>query len=808
MTKHTRVAIVGGGIYGCGLLLQLVEKGWTDVTLIEKNELTAGSTWHAAGFCTHYSFNLTHLYMRKFSTDLYYHLEQEGIEPTGYHRCRGLRITDDSDRIDEFRHGIAVARQLGMEFELLGPSEIEQVFPLMNCAGVKAAVFEPTEGYVDPAQATNAMARMARAGGAKIIRQSPVQSIQMLASGEWQLSTPNDVIVAEHIVLAPGFWANEVGKLIGLDLPVTPMLHQYLVTDDHPSVAAMPPDSIPLVRHHDYQWYTRRERDGLLLGAYESIPLPQTWSIDGVPPTFGMELLEPELDRVEHLISDAMGRIPMLTEAGIKTTVHGPVSYTPDGQPLIGPASGLRNAWLACGSGFGIGEGAGAGKLLAEWMVEGQPPMHMGAFDPRRFGAYADKSYRVERAVEVFAKQFSTHYPLEERESGRPLKTTPIYQRLKNAWARFGCVYGWERANWFGSDDETERLSFHRTEWFHGVARECRGVTENAGIIDLSGFTKYQISGPHAELELDKLSANQLPQETGDIRLCHMLNHAGTVECEFTITRTAQQSFYLVCAALAENHHLDWLQQHFAPDADIRVENLSQQQGVLSLAGPRSRQILQSVCDHELSNGAFPWLTAKEINVLGIQVLAMRLSYTGELGWEIHHAIEHQAVLYDGFKAAGDKCPPIDFGFYALNSMRMEKAHKAWGGELTVENTPWELGLERFMTLENREFIGRPVILESSQRDLSRRYYYVEIGPGDTDVIGGEPVYLGAELVGVLVSGAYGHRVGKDLGFALMKVAAAENGDLFETEMIGIRRSVKIIPEPAFDPNNTRARIG
>ena len=481
MTLHTRVAIVGGGIYGCGLLLQLVEKGWKDVLLLEKSELTAGSTWHAAGFCTHYSFSPTHVFMRQFSTDLYRKLERDGIAATGYHRCRGLRVTHDPDRIDEFRHGISVGRAMGIDFELLDPDEIAQVFPLMKTDGLIGGLYEPTDGYVDPAQTTHAMARLARAGGAKIIRQNPVESIALMATGEWRLYTQEHEIVAEHVVLAPGFWANEVGQLMGLDLPVTPMLHQYLVTDDHPDIRACDPDSIPLVRHHDYQWYSRQEGNGLILGAYESNP--QTWAIDGVPKNFGMELFDPDLDRVAHLMADAMARMPMMNEVGIKTTVHGPVSYTADGQPLIGPAPGLPNAWLACGSGFGIGEGAGAGKLLAEWMVEGQPPMHMGIFDPRRFGDYADRTYRVAKAIEVFSNQFATHYPLEERFAGRPNKMTPIYDRLKQAGARFGCVYGWERPNWFGPGDHSPNqsgedsachtLSFRRTQWFLRFARRC-----------------------------------------------------------------------------------------------------------------------------------------------------------------------------------------------------------------------------------------------------------------------------------------------------------------------------------------------
>ena len=702
---HARVAIIGGGIYGCGLLYQLVERGWRDVVLVEKNELTAGSTWHAAGFCTHYSFNVTHGLIRKLSTELYHRLEREGIEPTGYHRCQGLRVTSDPDRMDEFRHGLSVGRQLGIDFEIVGPSEMAELCPIMKTDGLVGGIFEPIDGYVDPAQATHAMARLARAGGAKILRQSPVTGIERTASGEWRLITPGQEVVAEHLVIAAGIWAHELGALIGLDLPIVPMLHQYVVTEDHPTVASFEVDTLPFVRHHDQQWYVRREGDGLILGAYESTPHP--WSVDGVAPGFGMELLPADLDRIEHLIVAAIEQVPVLGEAGIKTVVHGPISYTPDGQPLIGPAPGLRNAWIAAGSGFGIGEGAGAGLMLAEWMIEGSSPMHMLAFDPRRFGDYVDKAHRVERAIEVFSLQFATHYPREEREAGRPAKKTPVYDHLAAKGARFGAAYGWERANWFATKGEPDRVSFKRVEWFEAVGAECRGLSDAVGVIDLSGFTKYRVSGKDSMRVLDRLSANRLPRIPGPVRLCHFLNHKAGVECEFTITRISDTEWYLVCAAVAELHHRDWLLSHVEPGLDFHVENLTRSRGVLGVAGPRSRALLESLTTTALDNEAFPWLSMRRLEVAGAQVEAMRVSYAGELGWEIHHPIDDQRPIYEALCDRGEPLGLVDVGFYALDSMRMEKAYKGWGVELTVENTPWELGLDRFVTLDDRDFIGQ-----------------------------------------------------------------------------------------------------
>lgn len=804
MTLHARAAVIGGGIYGCGLLYQLVEKGWRDVVLLEKNELTAGSTWHAAGFCTHYTFNLTHGFMRKYSTELYHRLESERIEPTGYHRCRGIRVTSDPDRMDEFRHGLSVGRQLGIDFEMLGPAEIGELFPLMKTDGLLGGIYEPIDGYVDPAQATQAMARLARKGGARILRHSPVTAIQTTDSGEWRLMTPDEEIVAEHIVIAAGFWSNEVGRMLGLDLPIVPMLHQYLVTEDSPEVKAFAPDAIPLLRYHDRQWYVRRERDGLILGAYESDPHP--WSLDGVPPAFGMELLPAELDRIEPIILDAVERIPLLGEAGIKTVVHGPVSYTPDGQPLVGPAPGLRKVWIAAGSGFGIGEGAGAGLLLAEWMVEGTPPMHMLSFDPRRFGSYADQGYRVAKAVEVFAMQFATHYPFEEREAGRPKKRSPVYQRLAAKGAVFGSAYGWERANWFARNAESHRLSFRRVEWFDAVAAECAGLSRGVGIVDFSGFSKYVVRGEDAERTLDALSANRLPRRVGELRLCHFLNDRGGIECEFTMTRLGKTEWYLVCAALAEQHHLDWLREHTPADADVRIENRSETHGVLGVAGPRSRALLEGLTDEDLSNAAFPWLSAAGMTVAGVELEALRVSYTGELGWELHHRIEDQLTLYDALHERGQNLSLIDVGFYAVDSMRLEKGYRAWGVELTIESTPWEAGLDRFVVLDGREFVGRDALLRQREEGVKRSFALLTIGARDADVFGGEAVFAGAHIVGVIVSGGYGHRVGKSLAFALLDVEHTEPGMMLEVEILGERCRAWVIEEPIYDPRNERPR--
>nr|MBX2840028.1 hypothetical protein [Gammaproteobacteria bacterium] len=467
--------------------------------------------------------------------------------------------------------------------------------------------------------------------------------------------------------------------------------------------------------------------------------------------------------------------------------------------PLIGPAPGLPNVWLACGSGFGIGEGAGAGKLLAEWIVEGVPPMHMGAFDPRRFGDYADKEYRVAKAIEVFANQFATHYPLEERAAGRPSKTSPVYSLLQDAGAIFGCVYGWELANWFADQATTQTLSFRRTEWFEAVARECDQVANAVGVIDLSGFCKFEISGVGAEKFLDRLSSNRIPSQIGEIRLCYFLNHSGTIECEFTISKFGDDRYYLNGAAAAEQHHLDWLNAHHSESDDCVLTNLTQARAVIGLCGPASRTVLSNLTSADLGNTTFPWLTGRWIRVLGYDVWAMRMSYTGELGWELHCLPEHQLAIMHNLlenESVGH------FGFYAMNALRMEKGYPAWGAELTIENTPWEMQLHRFVDMENRAFMGRTALQKVMHAQSGQRLVLCTLETKDSDAIGGEAIFQNGCRVGVLLSGAYGHRVRRSLGFALLNDKVDLDAGSLTAEILGEWLSLQTLDQCPYDPQN------
>jgi dimethylglycine dehydrogenase len=477
MKSHARVAIVGGGIYGCSLLYHLVKRGWRDVVLVEKNELTAGSTWHAAGLCTHFGHHLSVMRMRAHSVRLYLELEQETGQPTGFRQCGALRITRSQDRMDEFRHVAAMGRWVDVDYQLLSPRELEEVYPLVQTEGIIGAIYEPKDGVTDPSQTTQSLAQGARQGGAEIYRHSEVTGIARKPSGEWRVATKKGDITADIVVNAGGTWAREIGEMVRLDLPIVPMLHQYLVTDRIEEIAAHE-GQLPIIRDPEESWYCRQERDGAIVGPYEKDGVP--WAVDGVPPAFGMELLPPDLDRIEDIVGCAMARIPALAGAGIKEIVNGPITFTPDANALIGPAHRLPNFWIMAGTSMGVMEGGGAGKFLADWIVDGEPPVDMLAFDPRRFGAFADRSYRLDKAVECFGNQFAIHFPFEERPAGRPRKKSPVYDRLAAKGAVFGARYGWERANRFAPEGTApgQELSYHRADWFETVGRECRAVAE------------------------------------------------------------------------------------------------------------------------------------------------------------------------------------------------------------------------------------------------------------------------------------------------------------------------------------------
>ncbi|MGI9405389.1 MAG: GcvT family protein [Hyphomicrobiaceae bacterium] len=806
MKSSAEIVIIGGGVMGVSLLYHLARRGQSDTVLLEKNELTAGSTWHAAGLCTHFAHNPTVQELRAASVRLYRDiLPEETGENVGFHPCGALRVTRSADRMDEFHHVRGLSQFTGYPLNILTLEELAKVYPLCTLDGLLGAFHEPDDGHVDPTLATNAMAKVARENGATIERHCTVTAIQRDGDA-WVVDTPKGSIRAGQIVNTAGTWCREIGSMMGVDIPVVPMLHQYVVTDRVPAIAGRIADGqpeLPVIRDPEESWYVRQERDGFIIGPYEKDGVP--WSVDGVPPEFGMELLPPDLDRISHIVEMAMARIPALADAGIKTIVNGPITFSPDANPLVGPAFGLANAWLLTGSSMGVMEGGGAGKFLSDWMLDGAPPMDPLAIDARRFGGYADRDYRLVRAIEGFGLQFGVHYPFEEREAGRGRKQTPLYETQRKAGALFGAAYGWERPNWFAADAIPEPpLTFRRPGWQDAVIREARNVQEGVGLADLSPFAKFEISGPDAKRFLDTLGANTPPRRDGRIGLLHALTPAGGIASEFTVTRLNPDLYYLTSAAAAERRNLDLLNARAA--GDVRIRNVTDSFGILGLMGPRSRDVLHAVTDADPGNDVFPWLTAQEILAAGKPVRALRVSYVGELGWELHVAMDDLLDVHSALITAGETFGLRPFGAYAMNAMRLEKGYRAWGADLTTERTPLETGLGAFVKTEGRDFIGKDAMLARAGSDAAWQMVLLEVETsGDLMPFYGHTLMQAGIPVGIVTSAAFGPRTGKTLALAFLRPEADING-AFTIRVLDTDLPAAVLDMPPYDPANQRQR--
>ena len=793
---------------GVSLCYHLCKLGWTEVLLLEKSDLTHGSTWHAAGLCTHFAHNATIMEMRATSVRLYRdQLEAESGMSTGFHATGALRITRSNSRMDEFRHVQGLGRFMGYEFHIITPEELRDLHPLAEIGdGLIGGIYEPEDGHVDPSQATQAMAACARKMGAGIERNTRVTGIRRTNKGDWLLETTNGEIVAEQIVNASGTWCREVGAMMGVDIPVVPMLHQYLVTDRVDEVVQLQRE-LPIIRDPEESWYVRQERDGLICGPYEKEGCP--WSIDQVPSDFAAELLPPDLDRIVHIVEQASRRVPSLENAGIKTIVNGPITFTPDANLLAGPAFGLDRAWLLTGSSMGVMEGGGAGKFLAEWIVAGEPPMDPIAVDPRRFGAYANRDYRVKKAVESFGLQFGIHFPREERPAARPVLTSPIYHSLRQQGAVFGAVYGWERPNWFQWDDSgSETLdSYHRTNWFGPVGRECELVQQGVGIADMTPLSKFELSGVNVEKFMNSFGANYPPSKVGRVSLMHVLNPSGGVQSEFTIVRLADDCYYLTSAAGAMRQDLELLRTRSA-NLEIDVKCVTSNIGVMAVMGPQSRKLLERATNDNLSNSSFPWLSAMQIEIAGVSAWALRVSYVGELGWELHLPIDGLLSVYQALIKCGEDLSVGHFGAFATDAMRLEKGFRAWGLDLTTERTPLEAGLDFFVKSENRCFIGRDAMLRRQESGNPWKMALLEIFSEGIDPFYTHPVFSEDKVVGMVTSGGYGHRTKKSLALAYFSVSEAIDDPELEVEIIGVRYKATVLAVPPYDPRRERMRGG
>ncbi|NBC23471.1 MAG: FAD-dependent oxidoreductase [Gammaproteobacteria bacterium] len=811
MKSHARAVVIGGGVVGVSILYHLTKLGWSDSVLLERTELTAGSTWHAAGLLPLFNMSYCVGQIHKYSVDLYKSLEEETGQPVSFHVTGNLRLARSQERMDEYRHYCGTANTIGVPYEMVGPDDVKALWPLAEVDDLVGALYHPQDGHVAPADVTMALAKGARMRGGEIHRQTEVKEIHRQPNGEWLIKTNQGDITAEHVITATGNYARQTAALVGLDIPAIPVEHQYIVTEAHPELLARKERGEPemaVLRESDASYYMREERGGLILGPYEK-GAPACF-VDGVPETFGQDLFPGDLERLMPHVEAAIARVPIFAECGIKDIVNGPISYTPDGNPLLGPAYGLKNYWLAEGFSFGITAAGGAGRFLAEWIVGGEPSIDMLPVDPRRFGAYANKEYARAKNEEAYEHVFIIHYPMEERPAARPAKTSPCHDRLDAAGAVWGQRYGWERPNWFAPEGTAREdvYSFRRGNWFEPVGNEVRTMRDRVGLIDLTSFSKFRVTGPGAEAFLDGIVANKLPQKVGRINLAHVLNQRGAVRTEFTIMRDGPQSFYLVSSGAAERYDHDFLIKHMPTDGSVTIDNITTAHGTFVLAGPYARDVLAKLTDQDLSNQGFPWLSGRHIRVgLASDVRAMRVNFVGELGWELHHPIEFQNHLFDAIMAAGAEFGIGLVGMRAMDSMRLEKSYRMWGTELNREYSAWEAALHRFIRLDKGDFLGRDALVRQKEEGVPQQYATLLIDCDGLDPLGNEPIYApDGTLVGRATSGGHSFMFDKGISLAFVKPEWAAVGTRLEIEMLQKRYPAEVVIESPYDPDNERLR--
>lgn len=811
MKSKAKAVVIGGGVVGVSALYHLAKKGWGDESvLIEKSELTSGSTWHAAGLLPLFNMSYSVGQIHKYSVKLYSGLEEETGQPVGFAKVGNIRLAMNDDRMDEYYQYAATAKTIGVDVRFLTPAEILELWPMCNIDGLVGGIVHPEDGYIQPADLTQALAKGARARGATIYRNTQVVNIEQATSGGWLVQTDKGDITCDHVVAATGNYARNTGAMVGLDLPVIPVEHQYIVTEPHPALQQRRKDGLPemgVLRESDGSWYLREENGGFILGPYEK-GAPCCY-VDGPDPRAEYELFQEDIERLEPHIEAAMNRVPAFGEVGIKQVYNGAIAYTPDGNPIIGPAWDLDNFWLSEGHSFGITAAGGAGWQLAEWIVDGEPTIDMLGVEPRRFGDYATKPYLIEKNEEAYSHVFVIHYPDEERPAGRPLRTAPCYERMRAKGAVFGQKFGWERPNFFATDGmpQEDDWSFRRSRWFDAIEKEVHNTTTNAGLLDMTAFAKCRVSGPGAEKFLDAFVANALPQAVGGIGLCHALNANGGVHSEFTICRESADSFYLVSAGALQRLDHDYLLKRMPRDGSVQFTQLTGSRGVLVLAGPNARRILGQVTDADLSNAAFRWLTAQDIRVGMAPVTAMRVNFVGELGWELHHPIEYQNHIFDALFEAGDEFGLQPFGIRAMDSMRLEKSYRMVGTELSIEYSAYESAMDRFIKPEKGDFIGREQLLAAHKAGEKNLLVTLRVADvADADALGNNALFQDGEIVGRATSGGYGFRVRDSLAMGMVPPELAVPGTVLDIEILGDRYAATVIPDSPFDPRNERLR--
>jgi len=800
--NDVRVAVIGGGVVGASVLYHLTKAGWKDVLLIERGELTCGSTWHAAGGMHTINGDPNVAKLQQYTINLYKEIEQISGQSCGVHVTGGIMLAGTRARLDWLKMAKARGRYLGMELEIISVEEAARLFPLMNKEHFVGGLFDPIEGHVDPYGVTHAYAKAAQIGGAQVVRHTRVTDLKPRADGSWDIITDHGNVHAEHVVNAGGLWAREVGRMVGLELPILAMEHQYLITEDIPALKGQK-EQLHCI-DFEGEIYTRQERGGMLLGTYERAGVP--WSPRATPWDFTQSLLPNDLERIAPSLEVRFEHFPALGEAGIRKVVNGPFTFAPDGNPLVGPIRGLRNFWVACGVMAGFSQGGGVGLALSHWMVDGDPGADVWGMDVARYGDWATLAYTNAKVRENYSRRFRIRFPNEELSAARPLRTTPIYERLQANHAVFGDYCGLEHALWFApaAAEANEVITFHRSNAHSHVAAECRAVRESVGLLEISNYGKFEVTGAGAEEWLSQVMANRVPP-VGRIALTPMLNERGKLIGDFTMARVAQERVFLVCTYAAEDYYRRWFERH-APPSGVSVRPCAMQYVGLSVAGPRSRALLQSLTHEDLSTAAFPFLTFRRMDVGMIPALVGRISFTGDLGYEIWVTSEYQRALYDLLIGAGAEYDLRLFGGRALNAMRLEKSFGTWAREYRPIYGPYEAGLGRFVDLRKDSFVGRAAALEEKAGGGKLRLVTFTVDARDADASGDEPIWHDGRVIGWVTSGGYGHSVQRSLALGYVPKEYAEVASGFEIEILGERCQATRQVAAVFDPDGSRMR--
>ncbi len=806
-----RVVIIGGGVVGCSSLYHLAKKGWTDCVLLEKNELTAGSTWHAAGNVPTFSTSWAIMNMQRYSTELYSRLAEEVDYPMNYHVSGSIRLAHSKERMQEFERAMSMGLYQGIPMEMWTPEQAKERYPFLETHDLEGVLYDPTDGDIDPAQLTQAFAKGARDLGQKIIRFCPATDVTQHDDGTWTVHTEKGDIACDYVVNAAGYYAQRVGEMFkpygGRMVPAMVMSHQYLLTDEVPEVEAWSKENggkLPLLRDVDISYYLRQEKNGFNLGPYEP-NCKGEWMTedDPMPEDFSFQLWNDDLDRIEDIITDAMERVPLMATSGVGRVINGPIPYAPDGLPMIGPMPGVENAFEAHSFTFGIAQGGGAGKVLAEWIVDGHTEWDMWAVDPRRYTDYTDQDYCNQKGMEVYGNEYAMHFPHHEWPAARDKKLSPVHAKVKELGGVMGVYNGWERANWFAKPGDDTSLEATHTwgrsgPWEQRIKEECEAVRDNCGVLDLPGFSRFMVKGEGAAEALRGLITGGLPK-IGRINLVYISDDRGRILTEMSCIRLGEDEFLMITAATAQWHDRDILMS--AMPSSVSVEDVTTTRDTLIVTGPKSREILSGLSDADLSTG---WLTHQSVTVAGKPAFLIRVSFAGELGWEVHALNEDMPAIYEAILDAG----ATPFGMYALNSLRIEKGYRAWKGDLSTDYSLLEGGLERFVKLDKpQNFPGKAAILNEKQQGVKKSFVTLTVDAGDCDAPYMSCIWQGDQIVGETTSGAWGYRVGKSIALGMVKTDVANPGTELEVEIYGQKyRAVVQEDQPLWDPANERLR--